>query len=438
MKKILRVSAVLLLALALCMTATPVSAAADATLTVGNVTAKAGDTVEVPVSITRLENIGSIGFHVQYDATVLKCTSATMSDVIASMDMANANTKPVRYTDRVILTAVGLNPVVLDGVVLTLTFEVLADAPRGVTSIKVLEEGLSVSTIKIEERTVALVDGGVTVGDGDTSQGTSTVAVSDPTSAGTTASTADQADASTQTTAQDATTASNTPDADEEPAPTTTMMELPEETVVDVAGNIVTNAAGEPTKVKAVGVVVGSATAKPNETVTVKVSLSAVSELTALGLSVHYDATALSFEGGECVGFVKDGASMSSVLEHESGVVDISAIAAKGISGSGDVAELRFKVKNTAKNGEYRLAVKGDPLLQTSEYEYPVKTAAGVLRVEGAAQNRSDGLYAALGIVAAAAVMALIVWLCLRRKKSAPVKEAPKTPAVINVSGEDE
>ena len=205
-----------------------------------------------------------------------------------------------------------------------------------------------------------------------------------------------------------------------------------------MAGNIVTNAAGEPTKVKAVGVVVGSATAKPNETVTVKVSLSTVSELTALGLSVHYDATALSFEGGECVGFVKDGASMSSVLEHESGVVDISAIAAKGISGSGDVAELRFKVKNTAKNGEYRLAVKGDPLLQTSEYEYPVKTAAGVLRVEGAAQNRSDGLYAALGIVAAAAVMALIVWLCLRRKKSAPVKEAPKTPAVINVSGEDE
>ena len=227
MKKILRVSAVLVLVLALCMTVTPVSAAADATLTVGNVTAKAGDTVEVPVSITRLENIGSIGFHVQYDATVLKCTAATMSDVIASMDMANANTKPVRHNDRVILTAVGLNPVVLDGVVLTLTFEVLADAPQGVTPVKVLEEGLSVSTIKIEERTVALVDGGVTVGDGTASESTSTVAVSDPTSAGTTASTADQADASTQTTAQSATTASNTPDADEEPAPTTTMMELP-------------------------------------------------------------------------------------------------------------------------------------------------------------------------------------------------------------------
>ena len=425
----------LLLVLVFCMTAMPVSAA-DATLTVGNVAAKAGDTVVVPVTITHLENIGSIGFHVEYDAAVLKCVSATMSDTVASMNMANANTKPVRHQDRVILTAISLNPVVLDGVVLTITFEVLADAPQGITPVKVLQEGLSVSTIEMVKQSVAIVNGGVTIGDGTATEAATTT-TADASETTTVISTTDKP--TQTTTAQDVTPTSGVSGEDEEPSQAaTTTMELPEETVVDMAGNVVTDAAGEPTKVKAIGAYITSATAKPNETVSIKVSLSAVSELTALGLSVHYDATALSFESGECIGFVKDGASMSSVLEHESGVVDISAIAANGMSGSGDIAELRFKVKGTAKNGEYRLAIKGEPLLQTSGYELPVKTAAGILRVEGAVQHTADGLYAALGIVAVAAAAALIVWLCLRRKKSTPVVEAPKAPAVINVSGEDE
>ena len=437
MKRTSRVLA-LLLVLVFCMTAMPVSAA-DATITVGNVAAKAGETVTVPVSISHLDNIASIGMHVWYDTSVLKCVSAQMSDTVASMNMANANIKPVRNTDRVILTAISLKPVVLDGVVMTVTFEVLADAPNGITPIKVLEEGLSVSTTDLAEQTLTIVNGGITIGDGVAAEPVTTTAVSDPTAVDTTVTSA-KTDATTQTTAQGVTPTSGASDQSEQPsqATTTTMMELPEETVVDVAGNVVTNAAGEPTKVKAIGVLVSSATATPNETVSVKVSLSAVAELTALGLSVHYDATALSFESGECVGFVKDAASMQSVLEHESGVVDISAIAANGMSGSGDIAELRFKVKSTAKNGEYRLAIKGDPLLQTSDYEFPVKTSAGILRVEGAVERNTDGLYAALGIVVVAAVVSLVVWLCLRRKKSAPVKETPKTPAMVNVSGEEE
>ena len=434
MKTVYRLLALLVVSV-FCMTVLPVSAAADATLTVGNVSAKAGDTVEVPVTITHLENIGSIGFHVEYDTAVLKCVSATMNDTVASMNMANANTKPVRHQDRVILTAISLKPVVLDGVVLTITFEVLADAPQGITPVKVLEEGLSVSTIEMVKQSVAIVNGGVTIGDGTATESAITTTADAP--ATTTA--VGTVDKPTQTNTQDVTPSSGVPGADEEPSQAaTTTMELPEETVVDIVGNVVTDANGEPTKVKAIGVFIGSATASPEEMVTIKVSLTDVTDLTAVGLSVHYNAAVLSFESGECVGFVKDGASMSSVLEHESGAVDISAMASKGMSGSGEIAELRFKVKNTAKNGEYRLSIKGEPLLQAKTFEYPVKAVAGQIRVEGAATNTGAGLYAALGIVAVAAAMAFVVWICLRRKKSTPVKEAPKAPAMIDVSGEDE
>lgn len=434
MKRLYRLLA-LLTALVFCMTAVPVSAAADATVTVGNVAAKAGETVTVPVSISHLENIASIGLHVEYDPAVLKCVSAEMSDAVASMDMANANTKPVRNTDRVILTAVSLKPVVLDGVVMTVTFEVLSDAPHGVTPVKVLDEGLSVSTTDLVELSVDVVDGGVTVGDVSVqTQGTS---AEDPTSA-TKSDTVTTAPKDTDATTVKNEDSANNTDGEDAAASTTASIELPEQTVVDVVGNIVTDVNGEPTKVKAIGVFIGSATASPEETVTVRVSLTDVTDLTAVGLSVHYNAAVLSFESGECVGFVKDNASMSSVLEHESGIVDISAMASNGMSGSGEIAELRFKVKNTAKNGEYRLSIKGEPLLQAKTFEYPVKIVAGQIRVEGAATNNSSGLYAALGIVAAAAALAFVVWICLRRKKSAPVQEAPKTPVVIDVSGEDE
>ncbi len=457
MKPMKRVAA-LLLALLFCVMALPVSAAAEATVTAAKVTAKPGDTIEVPISITHIEDIASIGMHIWYDPAVLKCLDAQMSDVVGAMSMANANTEPKGHPSEVWLTAINAEAVVLDGTVMTITFEVLGDAPAGVSPVKVLPEGLSVSVrTGLREIEVDAVDGSVTVeGDVVDTPEQSTTANSTTASSAIVTTDATQTTAQTtqsgvntpsQTTVQGGTDASNpsaTQAGDVQPSvsgqtvtsPNGETIVLPEETVVDIQGNVVTDASGEPSKVQSVAIMFEDVTAAPDETVTVKVSLSAVAELTALGIAVRYDTDALSFEGGECIGFVKDGAGMTAVVENEKGIVDISATAAQGMSGSGDIAALRFKVKNTAKNGAYRVSVAGDPLLQANDMELPTKIVAGEIRVEGAKESVASGLYAALGVVAVAVIAVVIVWLFLRRKKAtASVKQEP---AVVDVSGEED
>ncbi len=146
MKFAKRLTALLLVVL-FCVTAVPVSAAAEATLHVVSGTAKPGETVVVPIRITRIEDVASIGMHVWYDPAVLKCLDAQMSDAVASMDWANANTEPKKHPNEVWLTAISSKPVILDGDVMTITFEVLSSAPSGASPVKILDEGLSISVV---------------------------------------------------------------------------------------------------------------------------------------------------------------------------------------------------------------------------------------------------------------------------------------------------
>lgn len=473
-------------ALLICLSVMPVSAQTEATVSAASAFAEPGSTIQIPISVTRVEEAVSIGMHVWYDPAVLKCVDAQMSATVQSMTMANANTEPLNHPNEVWLTAIGTSPVVLEGEVMTITFEVLSNAPMGTSPVKVLQEGLSISErTDLRALRVAGLDGSVTVV-GDASdipaqitttsasktpdQGFTTT-VTDTNVVGTTVQsvTNDAPVQSTDAPYGTTTTMNNIDNNDnvgntdnsgnnnnvgnvgnthsspnnigtnEKPItqPDGEVVELPEETVVDIQGNIVTDASGNPAKVKAVAIMFDEITASPEETITVNVSLSAVADLTAIGIGVHYDTNALAFEGGECVGFVKDGMSMTAVKENKSGVVDISAMGG-GVSGSGAIAQLRFKVKNTAKNGAYRLSAEGTPLLQTREIELPVKVIAGKIHVEGAAENTANGLPIAIGAVAVAAVAAAIVWLVLRRKKAAPSAPKASEAPVVNVSGEDE
>lgn len=452
MKFAKRLTALLLVVL-FCVTAVPVSAAAEATLHVVSGTAKPGETVVVPIRITRIEDVASIGMHVWYDPAVLKCLDAQMSDAVASMDWANANTEPKKHPNEVWLTAISSKPVILDGDVMTITFEVLSSAPSGASPVKILDEGLSISVVTdLREIETAATDGMVTV-EGDAAdepaQSTTTAtttATETPAEVTTTGAPKTTTGNVTPTTTKagdtPATQASDTDTAVTEPTVVTPNGEtviIPEETMVDIEGNVVTDASGNPTRMPAVAVMFDKVTATPGEQVTVAVSLSEVAGLKALGIAVRYDTSAFTFEGGECVGFVKDGAGMANVTENQSGIVDISVVASEGMSGSGEVAHLRFRVKSSAKNGDYRLSAAGTPLLQADKAELPSKVVAGAIRVEGAKENSAGGMYVILGAIALAAVVAVIVWVVLRRKKaSAPTEKAPTEPAVVDVSGEDD
>jgi len=437
----------LCLCLLCCLTAVPVSAANTATVWVTSADVQAGDTVTVDVQISRAENVASVEVHLGYDPTVLRCVSAEMSDTVKSISLSNVNTEPKGHPDEVWLTAVGTTPVVLEGMVMRVTFEVLGTAKAGLSPLTLRK--VTVLDTAIKEFAVTTKDGGVTVAGeavdepSQTTANTTTAAVATttaPTVTTTAATVKDEPPAASTTLQGIDPVVTTQPVATDAPDSTPTAISpggetvaLPEQTVVDIAGSVVTDASGEPTRVHTVAVMLGNAVAKPEETVTVAVSLSAVSKLSALGISVHYDTAALQFEGGECVGFVKNSAGMTSVTEQQSGVVEIAATAAD-MSGSGEIAVLRFKVKANAKNGEYRMAVKGNPLLQAGTMELPVKSVAGKITVEGGRDGGNPTVYV-IGAVVLAVIVVSGIFAAASRKRNAT---SEKPSGTVDVSGEND
>ena len=480
------------LALVFCLTSLPVAAAPVATASIGTVTAARGETVTVPVSITQVSGIGAIALHIRYDGDVLECVSAEAVGIMDQMDMNTANTEPQNHPNEVWLTGMGLNGMSGSGDLMLITFKVKDNAPAGMSALEFtdpIEQELILGD-PIEALEMATTNGGVMVKDEAAPTTTEPPLQSDvvttaaPTNPTTKTTAKDQVSSQTTPTANNTTAAPNVttptggnnaaPDsgnnaasdsgnnaasdsgnnaasdsgndaasdsADETPAtePTT----VPTSVVVTREdGTEVTDKQGEPVVKDAVGISVGKATAKPGDTVTVNVSISAVSDLTAFGISILYDEEALEYVSGEAQGFL---ANMNFAdFEGADGSVTIGGANPKAVSGEGVIATLTFKVLKKATSGEHTLKVDPESMLMADTIDLPFTGFDGAVTVEGgAAVGGSSMLYVVLS-VAAAAILAFVIVLLARKKKAvnptAAKMEKPKAEKPVlptDISAED-
>jgi len=162
--------------------------------------------------------------------------------------------------------------------------------------------------------------------------------------------------------------------------------------------------------------------------------------MTSLEISVTYDAAALTFTGGDSVGFVGD---RLRIRKTEDGTVVLQADYTAGMSGDGDIAVLRFAVNDTARATTYRLGLNPSPRVMIGQAVLGVQPFAGEIRVltDGADAGGSSLSWweAALIALAVAAVAAVIVGVVLRRKANpAARKQTVPKKRTTDVSGDEE
>lgn len=420
-------AAALVCVLLLCLTMLPLSAAAaDATVTVANATVKPGDTFEVPVTVTHAENVGGVEIHVAYDGNVLECVSASLGDAMSGFMMKNVNTVPANHPNEVWLTALGSNATI-EGEAMRITFKVKDDAKSGDTTLTVVPNRLAILVgLEANALSVESVNGIVTIEADDDTVATTTKAPATTTAKKPTTTTAKTPvnttavnEQTTTATSADSTTAatketvpSGMVAVEDENGQTVTrdngvVVTVPSrETVVDGNGETIKDDEGNPVMVPTIALMLDEKTGKPGETVTIEVAISAVADLTALGVSVEYDTDALTFAGGECIGFVKKHMTTTNVAENQKGTVEIAALSAEAVSGSGAIAQLHFTVNDDAKNGDYRLSVASKPLFQAGMMELPYKLFAGRITVEGG--RESGNVFEIFGLGAGVGVGVLV------------------------------
>lgn len=417
--KIIRTVLAIVLAVVLCAGALPV-AAEGAVATIGQATARPGDTVTIPVTIDGLADIAGIDVHIEYDATRLECVSAKVTGFVAQMAMASANTKVASAPDQIWLTALSLSGVNGGGEALVLTFRVRDDAAQGLAKVAVVERSNQLSTSQGKDAPLSAVSGGVTVSNDAATQ---TTAVDTGTSAVVTL----PPDVSTQA-GEVPTTTYAIPEDDVTTAATSMTkpggetIELPApEPATDVNGNEMVDENGDLLYVQGVAVTIDSVEGAPGETVTVRVATSAVTDLTALVFQIGYDSEALEYIGGATEGYLKDAMAWAKVMADEQGVVSVGGTHPTGISGEGVIATLQFKVKTEADALDYRLSLKSSCEMQAGDVNVPLYLFSGEVRVMGENRNIVTPIVI-VAVLVLAAIGITVLAMGVRRKKTEPAK----------------
>ena len=95
-----------------------------AKITVGSVSAKKGETIEIPVKIDKNPGIMAMLFDIKYDSSVLQYMNYSKGDVLSdySFNDLGGSVRFVNIED---------NDITKNGTLFTLKFKVLADAPTG-------------------------------------------------------------------------------------------------------------------------------------------------------------------------------------------------------------------------------------------------------------------------------------------------------------------
>ncbi len=466
-KSVRKIAAVLCAMALLCCPAlaAAVSAAGSATVTVGTVSAHAGDTVEVPLSISDVTAVGGLGFYLKYDGNVLECTGASAQGILNAMELHTANAKPVEHPNEIWVTGLALNGVTGDGVIATMTFKVKENAPQGVSAIQFTDKTQELYGISPDDVfSLTTVNGGVQVVSGDAPADNPPIPTDAPsaTQAPVTQSPASPTEPPrtspqgggivvTDASGQNVTR----PDGGD-------VTLAPSQTLVDSNGAVETTPEGDQLLVNSVAVLLGSGTVQPGGTVTVPLSVTEVKQLAALSVRIRYDTEHMKFIGGQLKGFVAENMAMKDLVSDTQEVGDkiwITAVDSEGVSGEGVIAELQFQVYSDTPAGTYTIDFdEPSQLLLRQATEIPSEDIAGEITVAGEAvgsfyrdKGGMPGWGIALIAVGAVLLVAVVVLVVLGRKGILrlhkapsrvlpPQKRAPqKSPAYsADISGEDD
>ncbi len=426
-----KLSAVLLAVCLMLLAACPVFAEPVPTFAIDTVPARAGDTVTVTLSLTQVSGISGIAAHVTYDGAVLECLGAKTCGFVNNMDMADANPNPIHATNEVWLSGLSLSGVAGSGAIMEMTFKVKENAPAGLSVIgfsSTWAPELLGNDADAEVLEYTMKQGGVQIG-------------SDAPAVTT------QATAAATTAAPDVSTAAGevTTAPTKAPAvptlPNGSTVAVTEETAVDIDGNVVTQPNGEAAVFQTVALMLDEVTAAPGEQVTLKLSLSQVSDLTAMIVDVTFDEQAFEYVSYTVEELGKE-MNMVQVQDAENGMITVSGTDPEGVSGGGAVIALTLKVKNDTKAGEYRFAVADTSSLLMDKVALPYKGYTGIVTVSGDSVGGGISVRGmVIGAVVVVAAIGVILLVVFRRKKSpqTPHTAAPTPPQenVNDISGEE-
>ena len=120
-------------------------------------------------------------------------------------------------------------------------------------------------------------------------------------------------------------------------------------------------------------------TAAPGDWLTVPIGCAGFENLAALELDLYYDADVLHFESASA-GWMLDGA-VYTIHSAEEGRISLSAAAANGVSGDGELVYLYFRVADDCPAGKYPLTLAVGEAYDTSLSPLSITARSGSIRV---------------------------------------------------------
>ena len=129
----------------------------------------------------------------------------------------------------------------------------------------------------------------------------------------------------------------------------------------------------------AASVSIGSGSVYPGNSVTVYVTGANLSALAALDLEIHYDPAVLTLSSASVTGLLSG--SLSSVNTATAGLIKLSIASLEGISGSGNLLRLNFKVSSSALSGEYPLVLAAGEAYDTGLVPADISSSSGCITV---------------------------------------------------------
>ena len=275
------------------------------TVAVGKVEGKAGETVTVPVTLTKVpaNGITSADFAITYDSSVLEYVSYEAGSIVKNPSVNLALNKEkdgllkVLFLDETLISEY----IAEDGIMLNLKFKINSNAKAGTSATVAIGDKPTFADRSLKPIKLALVNGSVTVKDGTT-----------PVT----------------------------------PTPT----------------NIVTSTPDPNALIVAVGKVEG----KAGETVTVPVTLTNVSAngVTSADFAITYDSSVLEYVSYEAGSIVKNPSVNLALNKEKDGLLKVlfldETLISEYIAEDGIMLNLKFKINSNAKAGTSATVAIGD------------------------------------------------------------------------------
>ena len=389
MKKLLSTMIAMSTALApLSVLSVTTAAGTDSSIEVSTVTAKKGDTVEVPVTLSANSGVVAVSFTVDYDKNALELLDVKDGALFKDASFTPGGDKAAVPYRLMWENALATENYTNTGDLAVLQFKVLDTAKDGLSEIKLDIEKDNTFDVDMDNVEFKTVNGGIQLGDVVTTPAVTSAVTTVKSTASTTTTTkaTETTTKATETTTKAAetttkgssvtTTAATTTKATTESTTTTTATKATEASTTTTAA---TSAA------KAADIEISSVTAKAGDEITVPVKLNNNKGIAAISFTINYDQSALTLTE------VTDGALFKDASFTPSGdyktvpfrVMWENALAKDNYTNTGDIAILKFKVAANAKDGAYPITIdiEKDNTFNVDMDNVEFSTASGSVKV---------------------------------------------------------